>query len=63
MSDIADTAEVSIEMIEQAGVAQAHENVLSMPTGSPGDCGRCGEPSARLVAGVCAPCRDRYHLP
>jgi hypothetical protein len=33
------------------------------PAGVAGDCCRCGEPSARLVDGACAPCRDKYELP
>lgn len=35
----------------------------AMPAGEPGDCDLCGEWSARLVNGACAPCRDRYKLP
>lgn len=31
--------------------------------GTPGDCDLCGEWSARLIRGACAPCRDRYKLP
>jgi hypothetical protein len=34
--------------------------------GAPGECDLCdlcGEWSGRLIAGACAPCRDRYHLP
>ena len=27
------------------------------------DCDLCGEWSGRLIAGSCAPCRDRRHLP
>jgi hypothetical protein len=39
--------------------AAAHE----IPPGEPGDCDLCGEWSVRLIAGICAPCRDRYRLP
>lgn len=31
--------------------------------GVAGDCDLCGEWSARLVGGACAPCRDKYRLP
>lgn len=51
---------------EQAGARalawQRHQARLIQP-GSPGDCELCGEWSARLVGGACAPCRDRYKLP
>jgi hypothetical protein len=35
----------------------------TLPAGQAGDCDLCGEWSARLVGGVCAPCRDKYRLP
>jgi hypothetical protein len=34
-----------------------------LPAGAPGECDLCGEQSARLVNGACAPCRDKYKLP
>ena len=38
----------------------ALEAAATMPAGKPGECGLCGEWSARLVRGACAPCRDRF---
>lgn len=38
----------------------ARQAANSIPAGHPGDCDLCGEWTARLVEGACAPCRDRY---
>lgn len=38
----------------------ARQAAASIPAGQPGDCDLCGEWTARLVEGACAPCRDRY---
>ena len=39
------------------------EKAARIEPGVPGDCDLCGEWSARLIRGACAPCRDRYKLP
>lgn len=58
--DIAnDTAAKDLARLEHA----ARQAAAAIPTGTPGDCDLCGEWTARLVAGACAPCRDHYHLP
>lgn len=62
MADIADRASEIIENASEGAVRQAQERAASMPAGRPGDCELCGEWSGRLVAGVCAPCRDRRGL-
>jgi hypothetical protein len=51
------------EPLEAANLAQVRRRANQIPPGKPGDCDLCGEWSARLVGGVCAPCRDRYRLP
>jgi hypothetical protein len=38
----------------------ARQAAADIPAGRPGDCDLCGEWTARLVEGACAPCRDRY---
>lgn len=59
-ADIAnDTAAADMARREHA----ARQAVASIPAGEPGDCDLCGEWTARLVTGACAPCRDHYHLP
>jgi hypothetical protein len=35
---------------------------FKLDPGVPGDCDLCGEWSGRLIRGICAPCRDRWHL-
>lgn len=55
--DIAnDTAAKDLARREQA----ARQAAADIPAGHPGDCDLCGEWTARLVEGACAPCRDRY---
>lgn len=40
----------------------ARQAAANIPAGQPGDCDLCGEWTARLVGGACAPCRDHYRL-
>jgi hypothetical protein len=40
----------------------ARQAAAAIPAGTPGDCDLCGEWTARLVGGACAPCRDHYRL-
>lgn len=37
-------------------------NSKDLEEGKEGECDLCGEWSGRLIKGVCAPCRDKYHL-
>ena len=57
-----DAQKRDMDMVEE-GVKVVRERAAKIPVGVPGDCTRCGEPSGRLVGGVCAPCRDKYKLP
>jgi hypothetical protein len=63
MSDEVDAQLARDEILEAANLAQVREQARQIPAGEPGDCDLCGEWSARLVNGVCAPCRDKYKLP
>ena len=60
--DDADISEVRTRIALEADVAKLREAAARMPVGAPGECGRCGEWSGRLVNGACAPCRDKYKL-
>ncbi len=60
--DIADEAGEVIEMLERQREENIRKQAAAIPTGSRGDCDECGEPSGRLVEGVCAPCRDALEL-
>lgn len=51
------------EVPEAANLKKIREQAAKIPAGRPGDCDLCGEWSARLVNGVCAPCRDEHKLP
>ena len=51
------------EVLEAARLKKIQAQAAKIPKGEPGDCDLCGEWSARLVNGVCAPCRDRHKLP
>ncbi len=42
---------------------QVCEQAARIEPGVPGDCDLCGEWSARLIRGACAPCRDKWRLP
>lgn len=57
--DEADRAgDLSAPLLE-ADVAAIRKQAAEIPKGKPGDCDECGEPSLRLVDGLCAACRDR----
>ena len=63
MSDEIDAAQQREQEDTERALGAARERAAKIPVGVPGDCTRCGEPSGRLVGGVCAPCRDKYKLP
>lgn len=62
MADEADLANDRAEADTERAIA-AVRSKADIPAGEEGDCDLCGEWSRRLVAGACAPCRDRYRLP
>lgn len=62
MTDEVDISNDNIQEDIERRVEEVRRNA-ELPPGEPGDCGRCGEWSGRLVNGVCAPCRDRFKLP
>lgn len=55
MADEADQAARVTEELTERGIAAAR---VPIPEGVPGECVECGDWSARLVGGWCAPCRD-----
>lgn len=54
MADDADRAQQDTEVY-----LRNMKTNYELPQGKPGDCEECGEPSKRLIGGLCAPCRDR----
>jgi hypothetical protein len=60
--DVIDQANDKAAALVDAAAAEIRYQAAHMATGEPGYCGKCGEYSARLVRGVCAPCRDFYKL-
>lgn len=63
MADEADKTSERMEVQKAADIAETRRKAAEIPKGKPGECERCGEPSRRLVGGVCAPCRDKFKLP
>lgn len=59
MSDPADLADEHYTPLLESSIHDAQEAAAMIPVGAPGTCGECGEPSARIVDGLCARCRDR----
>lgn len=63
MTDIIDMANDRAAEDAARSEAAARRAAAQIPLGEPGECDLCGEWAGRLVNGVCAPCRDRHHLP
>ena len=65
MADDADRAGDEMETLERLRNSRFQDPSTKyvIPEGDSGDCELCGEWSARLVGGACAPCRDKYKLP
>ena len=61
--DETDLANELARPLLEADVMAIREAASKIPAGRPGECDLCGEWSGRLVAGVCAPCRDKHGLP
>jgi len=55
MTDDIDRANEYAEALRQAALNAPRP---TMAPGQPGECDECGEHSARLVGGLCAPCRE-----
>jgi hypothetical protein len=55
MADDIDRAQEREQITREEALAKAAK---PLPKGNPGVCYECGYWSARLVLGVCAPCRD-----
>jgi hypothetical protein len=58
MPDLSDSAQDGIEITRDIGLSRIRQRASEMPVGKAGECGTCGEYKARLVTGICAPCRD-----
>jgi len=63
MADEIDLAQEREQIATNSAVDDVRAKAAAIELGKPGDCDLCGEWSARLIRGVCAPCRDRYKLP
>lgn len=63
MADEIDRANDTAEAATDRAVAAARAQAASIPVGTPGECDFCGEWTGRLVAGACAPCRDKRRMP
>jgi len=55
MTDEIDIANERAEELRQAALNAPRP---AMVPGQPGECDECGEHRARLVGGLCAPCRE-----
>lgn len=62
MPDIIDVANEYAAIEAESSLAMVRRAAAAIPEGEPGECELCGEWSARLVRGACAPCRDRFNL-
>lgn len=57
---MADEADLAQERMEREEALAAPRAPYVLPAGVAGDCNGCGEPSGRLVAGLCAHCREPH---
>lgn len=62
MTDEIDLAQEREQIATDNAINQVRR-AAEIPPGEPGDCDLCGEWTARLINGACAPCRDKYGLP
>ena len=63
MPDEIDLAQECEHIATTSALNQVCEQAARIEPGVPGDCDLCGEWSARLIRGACAPCRDKWRLP
>lgn len=61
MPDIIDEANDRAMMENESLAIEARLRAAAIPAGYAGKCEECGERSKRIVAGLCAPCRDNNH--
>lgn len=62
-TDVIDRANELAQDERDHALAKIQQEAAEMPQGVPGVCDLCGEWSARLVGGACAPCRDLHGMP
>lgn len=55
---MADEADIAGDYIEKQMAQTVAATRADIDPGKPGECDICGEFSGRLIAGVCAPCRE-----
>ena len=58
MADDIDRANDLTAKRVRAAEERIRQAARRIPTGEPGECDHCGEENARLVNGLCSPCRD-----
>lgn len=58
-----DEADRAAPEVERSLAESLRKCRAEIQPGNPGDCDLCGEWTARLIAGACAPCRDKFKLP
>ena len=63
MPDEIDLAQEREHIATASALNQVREQAAHIEPGAPGECELCGEWSARLIRGACAPCRDKWRLP
>lgn len=63
MADEIDLAQEREHIATTSALNQVRKQAARIEPGVPGDCDLCGEWSARLIRGACAPCRDKWRLP
>jgi hypothetical protein len=61
--DAIDIAQQREEENRQEALEAVQRAAYQIPAGEPGVYDLCGFDKPRLIAGICAPCRDEYHLP
>ncbi len=58
MADECDQSQATEELHLNIALQQAGVGKFKLAQGAPGKCLECGDNSARLVRGYCAPCRE-----
>ena len=62
-SAMSDEVDQTTERMERESELRRFYQPFALEPGEAGECQLCGEQSARLVRGACAPCRDKRKLP
>ncbi len=63
MSDEIDIAQEREQADTALAINAVRKRAAAIEPGEAGECEYCGEWSARIVRGACAPCRDQRKLP